>query len=100
MRALAVTSAQRWPTLPNVPTMAEVGCCIRRDLVALTSCRSTAPAIVETRDGAKEVAAEPSTQNRFSARRGASCFEHPDRGRGFRRQGDRHVARGRGPLRL
>ena len=25
MRALAVTSAQRWPTLPNVPTMAEVG---------------------------------------------------------------------------
>jgi tripartite-type tricarboxylate transporter receptor subunit TctC len=25
MRALAVTSAQRWPTLPNVPTMAEAG---------------------------------------------------------------------------
>jgi len=25
MRALAVTSAERWPTLPNVPTMAEVG---------------------------------------------------------------------------
>lgn len=25
MRALAVTSAERWPTLPNVPTMAEAG---------------------------------------------------------------------------
>ena len=25
MRAVAVTSAQRWPTLPNVPTMAEAG---------------------------------------------------------------------------
>ena len=25
MRALAVTSAQRWPTLPDVPTMAEAG---------------------------------------------------------------------------
>jgi tripartite-type tricarboxylate transporter receptor subunit TctC len=25
MRALAVTSAQRWPTLPNVPTMEEAG---------------------------------------------------------------------------
>jgi len=25
MRALAVTSGQRWPTLPNVPTMAEAG---------------------------------------------------------------------------
>jgi tripartite-type tricarboxylate transporter receptor subunit TctC len=25
MRALAVNSAQRWPPLPNVPTMAEVG---------------------------------------------------------------------------
>jgi tripartite-type tricarboxylate transporter receptor subunit TctC len=25
MRPLAVTSAKRWPTLPNVPTMAEAG---------------------------------------------------------------------------
>jgi len=25
MRALAVTSAERWPTMPNVPTMAEAG---------------------------------------------------------------------------
>ena len=25
MRALAVTSAARWPTLPNVPTMGEAG---------------------------------------------------------------------------
>jgi len=25
MRPLAVTSAERWPTLPNVPTMAEAG---------------------------------------------------------------------------
>jgi tripartite-type tricarboxylate transporter receptor subunit TctC len=25
MRALAVTSAERWPTLPDVPTMAEAG---------------------------------------------------------------------------
>jgi tripartite-type tricarboxylate transporter receptor subunit TctC len=25
MRALAVTSAQRWPTLPDIPTMGEAG---------------------------------------------------------------------------
>ncbi|MFC7539637.1 tripartite tricarboxylate transporter substrate-binding protein [Siccirubricoccus deserti] len=26
MKAYAVTSAGRWPTLPSVPTMAEAGC--------------------------------------------------------------------------
>jgi tripartite-type tricarboxylate transporter receptor subunit TctC len=68
MRALAVTSAQRWPTLPNVPTMAEVGVpdFIVTSWAAYVMPVATAPAIVDKLATAqKEIAAEASTQNRF-----------------------------------
>jgi len=41
MRALAVTSAERWPTLPNVPTMAEAGV---PDFVVTSWCAMAFPA--------------------------------------------------------
>jgi tripartite-type tricarboxylate transporter receptor subunit TctC len=68
MRALAVTSAQRWPTLPNVPTMAEVGVpdFVVTSWAAYVMPIATAPAIVDKLATAqKEIAAEQSTQNRF-----------------------------------
>ena len=76
MRALAVTSAQRWPTLPNVPTMAEVGVpdFVVTSWAAYVMPIATAPAIVDKLATAqKEIAAEQSTQNRFLAA-GARLF--------------------------
>lgn len=76
MRALAVTSAQRWPTLPNVPTMAEVGVpdFIVTSWAAYVMPIATAPAIVDRLATAqKEIAAEQPTQNRFLAA-GARLF--------------------------
>src|SRR5262249_32456959 len=68
MRALAVTSAQRWPTLPNVPTMAEAGV---KDFVvtswaAYVVPTGTPPAIVDRLAAVhKEIAAEEAMQKRF-----------------------------------
>lgn len=45
MKAFAVTSAERWPTLPNVPTMAEAGV---PDLVVTSWCAMAFPAGVPT----------------------------------------------------
>jgi tripartite-type tricarboxylate transporter receptor subunit TctC len=70
MRALAVTSAQRWPTLPDVPTMAEAGV---NDFVvtswgAYVMPAGTPPAIVERIAAAhKEIAAEEAMHKRFLA---------------------------------
>jgi len=68
MRALAVTSAQRWPTLPNVPTMAEAGV---KDFVvtswsAYVVPTGTPPAIVDRLAAVhKEIAADEAMQKRF-----------------------------------
>ena len=68
MRALAVTSAQRWPTMPNVPTMAEAGV---KDFVvtswaAYVVPTATPPAIVDRLSTAhKEIAADEAMQKRF-----------------------------------
>jgi tripartite-type tricarboxylate transporter receptor subunit TctC len=68
LRGLAVTSAERWPTLPNVPTMAEAGI---PDFVVTSWCTLTFPAgvprpIVDRLNAAiRQVAAEPSVQGRF-----------------------------------
>ncbi|HZF74435.1 MAG TPA: tripartite tricarboxylate transporter substrate binding protein [Acetobacteraceae bacterium] len=68
MRALAVTSAERWPTLPDVPTMAEAGV---PDFVVTSWCAMAFPAGVpaEIVNRAstlmREIAAEPSMQERF-----------------------------------
>ena len=68
MRALAVTSAERWPTLPNVPTMAEAGI---KDFVvtswaALVVPRETPRAVIDKlSETIQQIAAEPAMKARF-----------------------------------
>ena len=68
MRALAVTSAQRWPTMPDVPTMAEAGL---KDFVVTSWAALVVPAgtprpIIDKLSAAmKQIAAEPEIQKRF-----------------------------------
>ena len=70
MRALAVTSASRWPTLPQVPTMEEAGV---KDFVvtswaAYAMPAATPPAIVEKISAThKEIAQDEAMQKRFLA---------------------------------
>ena len=76
MRALAVTSAQRWPTLPNVPTMAEAGVpdFVVTSWAAYVMPIATPPAIVDKlATTQKDIAAEQLMQNRFLAA-GARLF--------------------------
>src|SRR5664279_6366423 len=68
MRALAVTSAQRWPTMPDVPTMAEAGL---KDFVVTSWAAFVLPAgtprpLIDKLSGAmKQIAADPELQKRF-----------------------------------
>jgi tripartite-type tricarboxylate transporter receptor subunit TctC len=68
MRALAVTSAQRWPTMPDVPTMAEAGL---KDFVVTSWAAFVLPAttprpIIDKLSGAmKQIAADSEIQKRF-----------------------------------
>jgi tripartite-type tricarboxylate transporter receptor subunit TctC len=68
MRALAVTSAQRWPTLPDVPTMAEAG---MKDFVVTSWTAFVFPAatprpIVDRLSATiKQIAADSAIQKRF-----------------------------------
>ena len=68
VRALAVTSSTRWPTLPDVPTMAEAG--IPNFIVtswgAFVVPKGTPAAIVNKLSAAVQaIAAEPAVQQRF-----------------------------------
>lgn len=68
IRALAVTSAARWPTLPNVPTMAEAGVSdfVITSWAAFVAPARTPPAIVERMNAAlREIAAEEAVQQQF-----------------------------------
>jgi tripartite-type tricarboxylate transporter receptor subunit TctC len=68
VRGLAVTSAERWPVLPEIPTMAEAGMpdFIFTSWGALALPGATPPAIVERLSKAvQEVAREPGMQERF-----------------------------------
>jgi tripartite-type tricarboxylate transporter receptor subunit TctC len=68
MRPLAVTSAERWPTLPNVPTMAEAGL---PDFVVTSWAAFVVPAgtprsmIDKFNAAIKDIAAEPAVKARF-----------------------------------
>ena len=68
MRALAVTSAQRWPTMPNVPTMEEAGV---KDFVVTSWAAYVVPAgtpqaIVDKLSAAhKQLATDEALQKRF-----------------------------------
>lgn len=70
MRALAVTSDKRWPTLPDVPTMAEAGL---QDFVvtswgAFVVPKNTPRGIVDKLSTEmREMATDPSIQSRFQA---------------------------------
>src|SRR4051812_29207564 len=70
MRAFAVTSAQRWPTLPDVPTMEEAGV---KDFVvtswgAYVMAAATPPAIVDKLSAVhRQIAADEALQKRFLA---------------------------------
>src|SRR5476649_2023441 len=76
MRALAVTSAQRWPTLPEVPTMGEAG---MKDFVVTSWAAFVVPAatprpVIDKLAGAmKQLAADPDIQRRFMVA-GARCI--------------------------
>jgi len=76
MRALAVTSAERWPTLANVPTMTEAGV---KDFVvtswaAFVFPKGTPKAITDKVAAAmKTIAADASVQKRFQVA-GARCI--------------------------
>ena len=75
MKAYAVTSPERWVTLPNIPTMAEAGV---PDFVITSWCTWVGPAglprpIVDKVNAAmKEIAADPAVQQRF-LQTGAKC---------------------------
>ena len=70
MRALSVTSAERWPTLPNVPTMAEAGL---KDFVvtswaALVAPYGTPRNVTDKLSATiQQIAAEPAMKARFLA---------------------------------
>ena len=76
MRALAVTSAQRWPTMPDVPTMGEAGI---KDFVVTSWAAFVVPAgtprpiIDKLAATMKQIAAEPEMQKRFQVA-GARCI--------------------------
>jgi len=81
MRALAVTSAQRWPTMPDVPTMAEAGL---KDFVVTSWAAYVFPAgtprpIVDRLSGAmKKIAADPELQKRFQVVGARSMSSTPE----------------------
>ena len=76
MKAYAVTSPTRWPTLPNIPTMAEAGVA---DFVITSWCAWVGPAgmpravIDKVNAAMKEIAADPAVQERFQ-QTGARCL--------------------------
>jgi len=86
MRALAVTSAQRWPTLPNVPTMAEAGVpnFVVTSWAAYVMPIGTPSPIVERISAAhKEIAADEAMQKRFLAAGGRLLSSSPVEARAF-----------------
>jgi tripartite-type tricarboxylate transporter receptor subunit TctC len=89
MRALAVTSAQRWPTLPNVPTMAEAGV---KDFVVTSWAAYVVPsgtprAVIDRLSAAhKEVAAEEAMQKRFLAAGARLLASTPEEALAFARK--------------
>lgn len=76
MRALAVTSAQRWPTMPEVPTMAEAGV---KDFVVTSWAAFVVPAgtprpiIDKIAAAMKTLAADAELQKKFQIA-GARCI--------------------------
>lgn len=81
MRALAVTGAARWPSLPDVPTMAEAGV---EDFVITSWSAFVAPAgtprpVVDRFNAAmRDFAADPAVKERFLKVGGAPLWTTPE----------------------
>ena len=81
MRALAVSSAERWPTMPDVPTMVESG---MADFVVTSWCAMAFPAgvpraIVDRANAAmREVGQAPEMQDRFLRTGARSLWTTPE----------------------
>jgi tripartite-type tricarboxylate transporter receptor subunit TctC len=86
MRALAVTSDKRWPTMPNVPTMAEAGV---NDFVvtswAAYAMPSATPKHIVDKLAAthKEIASDEAMQKRFLAAGGRILHSTPAEAKAF-----------------
>jgi tripartite-type tricarboxylate transporter receptor subunit TctC len=81
MRALAVTSSQRWPTMPNVPTMAEAGVpdfVVTSWAVLVAPSGTPRPIIDRLSKAMQEIAAEPAIQSRFLAAGGKIMSSTPE----------------------
>jgi tripartite-type tricarboxylate transporter receptor subunit TctC len=81
MRALAVTSPTRWPTMPDVPTMAEAGMpdFVVTSWAAFVVPRGTPRAIVDKLSAAlREISADPSIQSRFQVAGARSLGSTPE----------------------
>ena len=97
MRALAVTSGQRWPTLPNVPTMGEAGV---KDFVVTSWAAYVLPAATPRRDRRPDRRHAQGTRRRRGPAealprcRRAPAHHHAGRGQGVRREGSEVVAGG------
>jgi tripartite-type tricarboxylate transporter receptor subunit TctC len=84
MRALAVTSAERWPTLPSVPTMAEAG---QSDFVvtswgAFIVPAGTARAVIDRLSAVmSQIAADAAVQRRFLIAGGRCIASTPEQAR-------------------
>ncbi len=89
MRALAVTSARRWPTLPDVPTMAEAGVndFVVTSWAAYVMPAGTPRAAVERLAAAhKEIAVDPAMQERFVAAGARLLASTPEEAAAFARK--------------
>jgi tripartite-type tricarboxylate transporter receptor subunit TctC len=84
MRPLGVTTAQRWPTLPNVPTMAEAG---QPDFVVTSwggfvlPAGTPRPVIDRLSATTREIAADPAVQRRFLVAGARSIASTPEEAR-------------------
>ena len=93
MRALAVTSAQRWPTLPDIPTMGEAGI---KDFVITSWAAFVLPAttprpIIDALSAAQRKIASDSGFGTLPYCRRACPFQHAGRRDRLRRQGAHNV---------
>ena len=86
MRALAVTSAERWPTIPNVPTMSEAGL---KDFdvtswAALVVPNGTPRAVIDRLSAAiGQIAAEPAMKERFLKAGAKMLSSTPEQAKAF-----------------
>ena len=81
MRALAVTSPERWPTLPDIPTMAEAGMpdFVVNSWAAFVVPKATPRPVVDRLAAALgEVSADPSIRSRFEKAGARSLASTPE----------------------